>query len=380
MKNIISVELKEKIERKRTKDSALLTIKRLAFNKAKAEKYLKELENFKYSEKLGIKKWFEISNKLLFKYNECFEKTNQMTTREKRQFLNKQLPNWMIEEMMRTEEKTLDSIIVILDRLEKIKIENCRNRVQFQNSMHSGVRFPGPFQREKIHESYINHSETQQKSSQADHCNILCETNYTMKELFLFGSSSSKQFKLIFDTGASRSFLNRKLAEECEFDIQDINPVQIAMANGKIIVATEKAQGYVKIENDSQNMYKIEALIMSDLQRALVLGLDFMNNNNTKINFGNGTIQVDGREFTMKEWQLNKNETDQFIESFNMLVEDNNQIESIVENAKLDNKKKGQISNFKHSIVLKQPFISSNKCYNVPESLKNDFLEKLNDF
>jgi hypothetical protein len=98
---IISDEIRKKIKDNENIKAALKALKKLAYNKEKVSEMLEIIRKHKLTKKIGIREYGENFKKLVKKFNACVNENEKLNKREKNEYFENGLPNWMKEEICR---------------------------------------------------------------------------------------------------------------------------------------------------------------------------------------------------------------------------------------------------------------------------------------
>lgn len=204
----------------------------------------------------------------------------------------------------------------------------------------------------------------------------------------------NKELHCLIDTGAQISLLNKDLVDKEIENLGTFVPIKntnLITANGKKIITVNKIF-CVKINIEGMSL-DVEFVIIPNLNKNCILGIDFLNKYETIVNVGKKNLQIqnsivswlkDDQEdeilinnycFSDIEVQSNLN-IDELKINCNTLYLD--QIRSLLlENINLINDSPGLAKNYEHRLEVDESVVFKNKTYPIPAKYESAVFREL---
>ena len=93
------------------------------------------------------------------------------------------------------------------------------------------------------------------------------------RQLDIIGNLGQRQAKVLFDTGASRSFVQKEIAQQIGTIAPLSRPITFSVADGNVIRAEEGI--FTEVVLDGNSLYS-HFIVVPDLAEEIILGADFM--------------------------------------------------------------------------------------------------------
>lgn len=110
---------------------------------------------------------------------------------------------------------------------------------------------------------------------------------------------------VLLDTGSNRSYINATTAVELNFKIYNIKPFGVTFGNGTTFNVSKQTKIKFKPVN-SQREFDVRCNVVEDLTKRIILGNDFLERNNSIINFRDKVVTTDAGIITLNNTS-NKN-------------------------------------------------------------------------
>ncbi|KAG0437866.1 Transposon Tf2-8 polyprotein [Dictyocoela muelleri] len=187
----------------------------------------------------------------------------------------------------------------------------------------------------------------------------------------------------LVDTGATYNFISDELSKKSDSpQLKLSKPVEVETASGDHITCEYTKFMDFQIKGDKQITYKSLFYIFPSKTSKVILGMQFLQENDAIINIKENFITLDNREY---EIELSGNKLDKndeiIIEKSKIYSLDdiNPKFERLIHEYKLKNPEIGHIKTVKHEIKLNNEFHPKFKEYTVPLHLRNELNEHLQE-
>jgi predicted aspartyl protease len=111
------------------------------------------------------------------------------------------------------------------------------------------------------------------------------------------GQLNGRRVKLIFDTGSIHNYINDSLARNMKVELHDLKESKAEMANGNLIIINKAMKVNLNIQADSTITYGVDLRILPNLTTDIILGMDFMLENEVIINLAERILTVGNKHF-----------------------------------------------------------------------------------
>ncbi|KAG0420428.1 Retrovirus-related Pol polyprotein from transposon [Dictyocoela roeselum] len=188
-------------------------------------------------------------------------------------------------------------------------------------------------------------------------------------------------YSALVDTGATFNFISETIAETTESQLSALErPIEVETASGEYIVCRNTKYINFKIKGDKEITYKSLFYVFNSASPKIILGMQFLQDNDSIINIRDNYISLDGKEY---ELEIN----DKISDSSEKAILDKSKIftlkrpeeklKKLIQKMRQDNPEIGHIRTIKHEITLSRKFIPKFKEYSIPIHLRDDIKEHL---
>lgn len=125
----------------------------------------------------------------------------------------------------------------------------------------------------------------------------LREPNNLPKALEITGYVSNTKANLLIDTGSAFNYIKTELAEKLKLASHQTQKHEATMANWQTVSSEKISELSFRIQNDSFIDYKCRARLIQPLAADIILGMEFLLDNNVIIDVKNKYIIIDGNEY-----------------------------------------------------------------------------------
>ena len=113
-----------------------------------------------------------------------------------------------------------------------------------------------------------------------------------IKEQTVKGTRRSDTARILYDSGASSSFIRRDIADIVGDTSSTVSPLQFMMADGQVISADQTIN--LEIEMDGITV-EYRFLVLDDLPEEIIIGADLMQKWKISLDLENETVDIDPR-------------------------------------------------------------------------------------
>ena len=200
-------------------------------------------------------------------------------------------------------------------------------------------------------------------------------------------SVNGKTGKALFDSGATKSFIQLDFSNQIKSVIENIPSFQVSLANGQTETISKKTNVIFSIENDKVNTYTFNFYILSSTEFNIILGADFLRNHEAELSFKDSTISLSGHfyelHFTLSPIQKLDRTLMEKTRIFSVKAIDSSskeQADDLVKWHKVNNPQLGLVPSIEHSIVLTNKTPITAKPYQIPAAKRaatQELIQKL---
>lgn len=244
----------------------------------------------------------------------------------------------------------------------------------------------------KIHRSRSHNTEECRKQStntenEKKRSYAIMEPNVKPKNIELNLKIKEKVYEALIDTGSVYNYITEKVVNENSIKKCTMNEIaQAELANGQLIKINEKCELKFHIGENTHHQYIDTFRILPGTKAQIILGMEFLQKNETIINLKENTIIIDGKEIEIWENQCDKNATDNYINEKTRICTINDtdnethiKIKNLIKQHKLTNPKLGNIKIDKHQIILTGNEYGTNQRYTIPNKIEKQSKELLQE-
>lgn len=118
------------------------------------------------------------------------------------------------------------------------------------------------------------------------------------KEYNVTGARGSDTVRVLYDTGASSSFIRRDIAEGLGNVVRTLRPTTFTMADGQVTLTVDQdVELYVAVDGDA---LRYHFFVTDDLSEELVVGADMMQRFKITLDMDNEAVSVDPRALYLR--------------------------------------------------------------------------------
>ncbi|KAG0436253.1 hypothetical protein DMUE_4317 [Dictyocoela muelleri] len=381
LSHIINPEIRSKIVYTGTTDRILETILILKYNPSQAHHYYQKLANIKqgifFTLRAYSKAIIETCKKLALCSNWSDELLKQKT--EETFFMN--LENHVKIEMQKVGKNTLEEVHETIDKIESMIIEeiaahntetktNNKNSESFhqirkdKNSV-KGMRKFCDYHQSTSHSNeecrYQKKRNTEKKSENKTKGYVICEPRIKARAIEMKMKIKDASLDCLIDTGASYNFIPVYLAEELNLETRQIEEeIQVETASGESIMSSSIVRLEFYLNEDKNCRYKTDFYLFNSRSRNIILGMQFLKDNDAIINLKDNYIKIDNREYEIYYEETKLDEHEQTIAAksavFSMSHSDVD-FKELVKKLKKKNPRIGNLKFCEHEIDLEPEFV-----------------------
>ncbi|MEG0619454.1 MAG: reverse transcriptase domain-containing protein, partial [Bacilli bacterium] len=231
------------------------------------------------------------------------------------------------------------------------------------------------FHKSNRHDSSECRAISNSKTQKTSYSIIEPDNDYSLE---LQITSENKEIKAIIDTGAMKSYITSGALNLIGLKTSTLkNEKIIRLASGNEERIYRAAELTFVIENDQSRTYNLQTYVLENNNNIeIILGIDFLKANKSKINLEENTVIIDGKMFEvdMKEGRLDQNDEALANKSEIRQVEDiSNRKEKVnkIIDCYLDKSNDlGLFTGLKHKIAIVKNVVINHSGYTVPLKLR----------
>ncbi|KAG0436062.1 Transposon Tf2-9 polyprotein [Dictyocoela muelleri] len=212
---------------------------------------------------------------------------------------------------------------------------------------------------------------------------MICEPRVIDQTLEIEGIINDNKYKFLLDTGSVFSYIDESIALENKIPIYEIPTCTAVLVDGSKIETSREAVIEMALGGDKTTIYKPKVGILSNMSLHGILGMDFLIQNDARIDLSEGIITLDNKHY---ELSLNKslNEFDKKLSNktyINAHGEENiqNKARDLIKTYNLKNSEIGEMKETEHKIILNQQKVINQPSYRISPKMKN-ILDKEIDY
>ncbi|KCZ75102.1 hypothetical protein H311_03926, partial [Anncaliia algerae PRA109] len=178
--------------------------------------------------------------------------------------------------------------------------------------------------------------------------------NLNKKELIYDVKINNEKFKVLFDSGSKFNIISKNIFKKLKLNKKKIKPIFLNTASNEKIVVNYETELFLTFEENSNDLYKLNALISDQItSEFIILGTEFFYNNKVKLDFDNKQIIFEDFSFPInKDTTITDSNNNPRICTIPKNF--NEKILELVSKQKENNPQLGTISGFEHEINLKE--------------------------
>ncbi|ORD93650.1 YI31B [Enterospora canceri] len=364
------------------------------YNQHTFAKLLRRLEDMRCSSFYDIQEYREEHLRIIERCDACISAPRKLSDYEKEELFVGGLTTWMRDEWIRAGNQDMEVKIGIIAQLERHRAKGfeqkgttykevkkyCPKHKSYTHSARECFsegcgRTQGHADKDKS----SSQSQNKEKRNSKETLGMILERRTECRKLEVMGNHNGQELRIVLDTGTRLSYINRDVKERMKLEGKPREGL-IHMANGKEETIKEGVDIRLSFTEVPHTEYKVKALVMHNLFGELVLGLDFMCNNEVRMDLKNGIVVLDGYELDILEFRKGTEASpeDLLVDRLGG-IEQEETLDSIVEEFKGKNPAVGLFSGVEHKIQL--PTTTPIQCkpyplpYRVEEELKQQVEE-----
>ena len=134
----------------------------------------------------------------------------------------------------------------------------------------------------------------------------LRETTAPSQALQIRGTAAKKELNMIVDTGSALNYCSKTLAKDIGADIKKGTAITAELADGSKVTTTDTADITFYIQDEKEISYMDTFRILEGPTAELLLGMQFLENNNSSLDLGAKTLTLDGRCYQLPAAKQNR--------------------------------------------------------------------------
>ncbi|ORE00359.1 TF26 [Hepatospora eriocheir] len=361
---------------KRKIETALNSLISESYNKEKFNELYEELKNLKVGRRSNIKEYYEKFSGILQIADLCVSPKERFNDRELSELFYSGIPKWMQYECIRLGNMSLRDKVRILYQLE------VKHQEDYQKER-KGNKF-NDVNKNQLH----NTTETRNKKDgrnyneekKMEKMGVIAEVDKGPDEIMLNCEVKEiGQCEALLDTGAKQNFINEEILQRSKL-LRKTNQMLIKVANGEKVMLNEEVELLVKFDQLPGVEYKINAIIFPKLTHDLILGMQFIQQNNVAIDLSTGILRMDNKYVEIQGVKEDSvSEPENMVVDNLRVIQDDERIEMVLKPFKLQNPEFGLLRGFKHEIKLTDEIPVQGKAYGVPQSLLSGLQEEIEE-
>ena len=343
-------------------------------------------------------------NEVFDQANRCFQPAERMSERERKQHFLKGLTR---EEKNIYLDLNFDSLIKFVELYEEIKLKKYLYEVDtpYRNSrdLEEGIKNLSINNKSYLNKYCFLHKV---KTHNADECRTLnykrsSNNSYskspakdnksfsntrsffidasqkdTLEKLELDGHYNNREMKITLDTGSKYNFISEDKVDAK--DTQLISETSVKVANNYTQKVIKKAEISFSMLQIPGTTFKISALVLPTIPTDLIVGLNFLVEQNAHLDFENYQIKINGMVLEIPRGkQLPLAQPEENFKSVMLTKTFETTLNGVLNYYKRNENKYGLIPNIKHSIQLKENVLIDAKPYQIPFYLRSDIQKEI---
>lgn len=141
----------------------------------------------------------------------------------------------------------------------------------------------------------------------------LNEPNAPKNSLEMQGKLINTNVQIIIDTGSAYNYINKAIVRKLNLMTEEIENKTMIMANGDMAKCNEQTKIELMLSNDKNVIHLCNTRIMDSLTTDIILGMEFLENNNAIIDLKDGIITIDGRQYELEKEKHKFDSNDQIL-------------------------------------------------------------------
>ncbi|KAG0420641.1 hypothetical protein EQH57_0066 [Dictyocoela roeselum] len=197
---------------------------------------------------------------------------------------------------------------------------------------------------------------TEKRSENKTKIYVICEPRIKARAIEMKMKIKDKTLDCLIDTGASYNFIPVYLAKELDLKTRKMeDEIQVETASGEGINSSSIANIEFYLNEDKNCRYKTDFYLFNSKSRNIILGMQFLKDNDAIINLRDNYIRIDEREYEIEYEEAKFGEHEQAITSkstiFSMTRSEVD-FKELVKKLKEKNPKIGNLKLIEHEIDL----------------------------
>ncbi|ORD97512.1 POL5 [Hepatospora eriocheir] len=367
------------IEHKRRLENCLEELARESYNPSRFSMIHESLKRLKVGRNMNVLEYYLKYKELVGESDLCVPPRERFTERELTDLFVQGLPRWMAIEFIRLGYASIEEKAHILRQLESqhtysFKDERKQSKWCDYHKSHFHSNEECKTQNDKSNKEKKEFDKRSDKS-----IGVITEPGTNLEEISLGCKINGYQdTKALIDTGARQTFVNENLIRGIGLETNRISRI-VKVADGKEIQLTEECELKVSFDHSPNVEYKITATIFPNLTHGIILGMEFIRENNVILDLGSGLIKIDNKYFEIPGWSFEEKESPDKIMSTDVrtISEVETRISEVIKEFKLRNPEFGLLKGFDHRIMLTNKEPIQMKYYPIPYALYDGLKEEL---
>ncbi|KAG0420334.1 Retrovirus-related Pol polyprotein from transposon 17.6 [Dictyocoela roeselum] len=406
---IVNINIQVQIGCRPTVDDLLTALLKLKYNPQSAYKYQNRLHTLRQEDFMTTRAYIKTIEITARKLGIALDWTEDMTKAKIQEVFFAGLNDLTRFEITRYSDKSYESVLNNLQSLDSLLIEKFRNSQDLESDVYYRNKDNTPYENSRktrgryketgykynpdtkpkyctLHKSHTHNNEEcrarkkgENKSNSESKTFVIKETVARPKTIDIPIKIKNNNYRALIDTGSVENYLPSHIVSDLKLPAnKKSTPNKVEIANGTIIEVTHDTICDFHLFEDHKITYTSKFNILTNDTGLPILGMQFLLENDSMINIGEGYIRIDNMEYEI-DVKTSENEGDDFdtiVEKARVYQITNEEaLKNMIKLAKRENKPLGEVPNFTHKIPLLAKFSSIPKEYPVPLNLK----EKVED-
>ncbi|KAG0420263.1 Transposon Tf2-9 polyprotein, partial [Dictyocoela roeselum] len=211
----------------------------------------------------------------------------------------------------------------------------------------------------------------------------LQEPNPIPRPIIIPVKIQDKEYHALLDTGSIHNYISKRSFDEQEnYEIINAQKRTVELANGFKTNTDTLISLRFSLYEDDNTLLKDRFYVLEGLNYPFILGMEFIQKNKIILDTKNNLINIDGCEYELdhNEGKGTDNE-EELLERTRIceILPENEQLNSIIKDARERNPKLGCVDIAEHEIQLNNTFLPSHANYAIPLKIKDEVKEHISE-
>ncbi|KAG0435786.1 Retrovirus-related Pol polyprotein from transposon [Dictyocoela muelleri] len=222
---------------------------------------------------------------------------------------------------------------------------------------------------------------TQNEPNNQGKSNFISEPKILTQLIEISAKINDKKYQFLLDTGSTLSYIDEKVVKEHNLPVNETQKCTATLIDGSTVDTTKETIIPFNIDGDDTTLYKVKVKILKNMSLSGILGMDFLLDNDAKIDLDEGTLTLDTKHYELyiNRWKDSLDRQMVRKTRINANLDENYKykIIELIREYKIKNKPIGEMNSAKHKIDLIKDKIITESSYRISPRVLSKVQEEI---